>query len=370
MATGKTGSVYLDGLPDDGAADGLFTPVGGKDLLTMHFTEPAWLIGGLIAAPSVNLLVGDAGTYKSFLAQTLAVSVASGHDFLKHYRVTKRHRVLYIQSESSKRGFVERLQQIAAGMGVKPDVVDETLTVLTNTPFRLDDTNHIRWLAKNRPGLVIFDAMRDLHTQDENSSEAMKPITDALRLLRDSYGISSLILHHNNKSYEYGNTKPGNRTRGTTAIWASVDGRFSVSKNAEWSEIRSLYLKDHGDDPGFRYRPVFADGAIRLAGELLAGKGGKNAAEGSPNAAPIPLFRKGVEGKVLAAFMGAESSTIATLMAATNLADTSVRTAMKKFYKAGWVATEGGNSTGGRGKAKTYAPSTKIPPTWKTWILP
>lgn len=362
---GGTGSVYFDGIPDDGTLDDLFMPLSGKDVLSMQFKEPAWLVGGLIAAPSVNLLVGDAGTYKSFLAQTLAVSLASGNDFLKQYRVTTKHRVLYIQSESSKRGFVERIQQIAAGIGVKPAEIDGTFTALTNTAFRLDERRHIAWLAKNRPALVIFDAMRDLHTKDENSSEAMKPITDALRLLRDSHNVSSLILHHTNKSFDSGNTKAGNRTRGSSAIWASVDGRFEVSLRSGWSEIKSLYLKEHGDDPGFKYRPSFRDGLIRLEGKSFDGKSG---AEESHENAPIPNFRKAVEGKVLAAFMAAETSTIATLMVATGLKDTSVRTPMDKFYKAGWVKTEEGNSTGGRGKAKVYSPSTNVPSMWKTWI--
>lgn len=367
--TRLTGNVYFDGVSDDGSSDDLFQPIGGKDILTMQFTEPAWLVGGLIAAPSVNLLVGDAGTHKSFLAQTLAVCLSSGHDFLKRYRVTKKHRVLYIQSESSKRGFVERIQQIAAGMGVKPGTVDETLATLTNTAFRLDDRRHIAWLAKNQPALVIFDALRDMHTQDENSSEAMKPITDALRLLRDKYSVSSLVLHHTNKSYEYGSGKPGNRTRGSSAIWAAVDGRFTVDVKNGWSEIRSLYLKEHGDDPGFKYRPVFDGGIIRLEGEPFIGKDSSKAtAHDAHTSAPIPGFRNEVEGKVLTAFMAAEISTYASLMGATNLSDTGVKTAMRKFGKAGWVDNVAGNSAGGRGKAKRFKPSTTVPPTWKQWI--
>ncbi|CCF83209.1 AAA family ATPase [Nitrolancea hollandica] len=167
-----------------------FEILEGANMLSMSFDEPQWLVDGLIMAPSVNLLAGDAGTNKSWLAQTLALSLATGKDFLGLFPVRNPARVLYIQTESSKRGYVTRFQRLAKGLGVNPWDIPGKLDSVTNQPFMMDNSEHMDWVASVKPDLVIFDALRDFHGYEENSSSEMRPIIQALRWLRDEHGVS------------------------------------------------------------------------------------------------------------------------------------------------------------------------------------
>ena len=51
-------------------------------------------------------------------------------------------------------------------------------------------------MSPSEPGLIIFDPLRNIHTEDENDSKAMTKVTDAVRKIRDTTGASIVVTHH------------------------------------------------------------------------------------------------------------------------------------------------------------------------------
>ena len=85
-------------------------------LKRLQANQPPPLIDGLLAARSLNMLVGDSNLGKTPLALTMAVAVASGLPFFG--RKTTKGRVLYFDAESSPGDFVSMWESISTSMGL------------------------------------------------------------------------------------------------------------------------------------------------------------------------------------------------------------------------------------------------------------
>jgi hypothetical protein len=72
-----------------------------------------WLVEGLLAAPSLSLLVGDPGTKKTFLALDLAVCIALGQDWLGHQ--TQQSPTMFVDEETGLNRLWTRLRAALRG---------------------------------------------------------------------------------------------------------------------------------------------------------------------------------------------------------------------------------------------------------------
>lgn len=233
------------------------------DMLRKPQPRIEWLVEGYFPHPSITLLVGDGGAFKSLYAQALAVSVAAGVPLFNRFKTPSAHRVVYVQSESGRRDFRSRLLRIAQGAGIDyPYDELEALHAVSNVTLDLGSANDFdrfkeRVIHQIEPELVIIDALIDFHTADENSSKEIRPLALNLRSLRDEYGTSVLILHHTNKSPFA--TKGSSKMRGTTALWNAMDGRWVLERNGDdaWARFTGLYQKESGPSKLFSFAPNF-----------------------------------------------------------------------------------------------------------------
>src|SRR5437870_8772163 len=83
---------------------------------TENISEQRWVLEGLIADPSVNILIGNSGLGKTPLGIALGLSVAAGRPFLG--REVTKGRVLYCDSESDRKRFHEMVHTISVALGL------------------------------------------------------------------------------------------------------------------------------------------------------------------------------------------------------------------------------------------------------------
>ena len=226
------------------------------DLLQEPDEPDIWQVEGMIRHPSVTLIAGPAKTYKSFLAQEMAIAVATGSEMFQRFGVYEPRNVVYIQDESSRRAVRSRFRSLMNGRGMPPFMVKDSLFTITNQNFQLDDPEHIRRLVVeaievHNPELIILDPLAEMHNANENDSREIRPVLRAMKEIRDRYQISVVVLHHNNKNPEY--TNPADSIRGSTAIWASMDGGIFLSSTKDDNQKKVVVeLKEGGQvDPFF-----------------------------------------------------------------------------------------------------------------------
>nr|WP_255479489.1 AAA family ATPase [Quadrisphaera sp. RL12-1S] len=179
------------------------------------------LIDGLLARDTLAQLSGPPGSYKSFVALAMALSVATGRRFEEH-DVPAAGPVVYVAAEGSS-GMLARALAWCHLNGVDPDALDGQFYVVPE-PVQLngavDVTEAVEFAAEIGAALVVLDTRHrcTLGLEENSSSEQGRAIHSAERIQRAS-GATVLVIHHSGRTGEHG--------RGSNA-W---DG-------AVWSELR------------------------------------------------------------------------------------------------------------------------------------
>jgi hypothetical protein len=274
------------------------------------YEPPKWLVQDLIADESVGFIAGQPKSFKTWFGLDLAISVATGADFLEYFKVHDPGPVLYIQAEDgpamiklraakvlpNKRMDRVRFSYEATDMDGEPQLVWEppsedleTPKIAAPDPERMDEPPIISepgwqgWLdetlergylgTKDQPGekyrLVILDPLMMMAGDvEENKAHAMtSQIYKPLLLLARKHHLALLVVHHMKKTN--GDEQKSGQARGGQLMLGSV-------ANHAWSQ-NSMYVT-HG-----RYSELimeteskFASGERYSIKNLRSRKGGKD----------------------------------------------------------------------------------------------
>ncbi|OGZ66323.1 MAG: hypothetical protein A3C50_01255 [Candidatus Staskawiczbacteria bacterium RIFCSPHIGHO2_02_FULL_43_16] len=202
-----------------------FTPFTLTDLYKEEFPPGRWVIQDLIPLGTITALTGDSNTYKTFLTQSMAASIASGIPFLGHFPTTPG-KVLIVDEENHRRQVQERFKDL--GINATLDII-----FLSLEGVKVDNEEHIEKLKeiieKEKPVLVIFDSLVRLHGGEENSATEMSATFSGMKkLICDDLAI--LFIHHHRKPQGFAKKSSSQSIRGSSDILAAVDAHLAVDR--------------------------------------------------------------------------------------------------------------------------------------------
>jgi KaiC/GvpD/RAD55 family RecA-like ATPase len=177
--------------------------------------QPEWLIDGLLVAGSLAAMYGRPGSGKTFLALSIAKSVASGNDFIGH-AVRQTGPVLYVAAEDVH-GVGQRVEAWNAHDGTRDghDVsfVGEAINVanLASVDMLSDAVESV-----GADLLVVDTFARCTVGVEENSSRDVGQVVALLDRLRNRTGAAVLLVRHSGKDVTRG-------SRGSNALLGAVD---------------------------------------------------------------------------------------------------------------------------------------------------
>ncbi|MEX1275504.1 MAG: AAA family ATPase [Bacteroidota bacterium] len=177
-----------------------------------------WAVEGLFAQPSLNLLVGDPGSKKTFLAIDLAVSVAMGKPWLGH--AVNPCPVLFVDEETGMHQLWNRLNASLHAHGADISTPFEFIS-LGGYDFRDNaDAEQLIHRARGRgSGFIVIDALANLMHSGENNLGSVQPVLFNLRRMAESCKAAVIVIHHNNRHGVF---------RGSSSISAGVDLMLSI----------------------------------------------------------------------------------------------------------------------------------------------
>jgi hypothetical protein len=226
------------------------SPASARRLLlasAIQMAEPApELIPGFLDEESFAVLYARPGACKSFLAQHLALGIATGTAAWGH-QVRKRA-VLYLSGGEGVAGLRNRLD--AWTLATETDL-DDALLFLCPTPVNLTDAADTRTLAfevaeaLNEHGttlaLVVVDTLnRNFGGSDENAQGPMADFVRNLDWFRKQFNAAALVVHHT--------ARGGSGPRGSSVLDGAADTMMEVAKGND-DKVRLVVTKQKdGED--------------------------------------------------------------------------------------------------------------------------
>lgn len=228
-------------------------------LLLRNIKRPVWLIDGVLTEGACGFIAGEPKTWKSWVGYDMALSVATGADFLGHFPVRNPGPVLYIQEEDPLPTLKTRGAKIWSGKATDKLELDEDGGIFWMPPkhereFDPDIMAYVQngvtisdeawqyWLDETLEEgmdgepyrLMIMDTlMMTAGSVDENRAQEMTTkIFRPLKLLSRKHNCAIQVVHHLGKSQD--RQRMGQRMLGSVA-------------NHAWGED-SLYLLRSGKD--------------------------------------------------------------------------------------------------------------------------
>lgn len=230
--------------------------------LLRNIKRPVWLVESVLTEGACGFIAGEPKVWKSWVGYDLAMSVATGADFLGTFRVANPGPVLYIQEEDPLPVLKTRGAKIWAGKSIdtleldseggifwlppkEERAFDPDINAYVQQGVTLSDEAWILWLdetlekgmklkKKTEPyRLMLIDTlMMTAGDVDENRAQEMtSKIFRPLKVLSRKHNCALMVVHHLGKTDK---ARMGQRMLGSVA-------------NHAWAED-SLYLSRAGKD--------------------------------------------------------------------------------------------------------------------------
>lgn len=229
--------------------------------LLRNIKRPVWLVEGVLTEGATGFIAGEPKTWKSWVGYDLALSVATGADFMGYFPVRNPGPVLYIQEEDPPPVLKTRGAKIWSGKTIDkfelsseggifwlpptqeasfdPDInayVQQGVTISDDAwQMWIDETleEGMKTLAglDEKYRLIVLDTlMMTAGDVDENRAQEMTTkIFRPLKVLARKHNVALIVVHHLNKSDKQ---RMGQRMLGSVA-------------NHAWGED-SIYLTHTG----------------------------------------------------------------------------------------------------------------------------
>jgi AAA domain len=193
-----------------------------------NLPDPEWLIDRFLLRNSCALLYGRRGSYKSFLALSWALSIASGRRWFD--RETICGPVLYLAAEGAS-GLHKRVRAWETEFGALGGVPITFLPLAVNL-IDAKWSDAIAELCEEQSAeFVVLDTVaRNMPGGDENSSRDMGLYVAGVDRIRERTGACVLSIHHPPRA--------GGNPRGSTALEGAMDTVVETTADGKTMVVR------------------------------------------------------------------------------------------------------------------------------------
>ena len=208
-----------------------------------------WMVKNIIPQDAMGMIFGASGTFKSFIAIDLCLSVAHGIDWTK--RKTVSGGVVYVAAEGGA-GVARRIDawHRTVGVDVPKNFHICRVPLLLSAKLEIGALRQAIAALPQIPSLVVVDTLSQTFNGDENSSSDIGAYLRMLNSeLRAAFNCTVMVIHHTGHNAT-------ERPRGSSAITANVDfmlgcyrndkegmnAKLDVTKQKDGDMIKGLYF--------------------------------------------------------------------------------------------------------------------------------
>lgn len=210
-----------------------------KEYLKDGVPKIEWVVDNILPRSGITSFVGAPKSFKSFVALDLALTAASGREFLDNFS-TEESNVLIIDEENGNTTILSRIDLMCKSLAMDhPDNV--YISIFNGIKLDTDEGYIIldTLIRELNIKVVILDSMVRLMEGDENFASDVRKVFDTLKKLRKEREVSFIILHHL--------TKDSKTPRGSGDFMAFVDVQMSFVTDFNNNLTVSMDLNRHID---------------------------------------------------------------------------------------------------------------------------
>ena len=186
-----------------------------------------WLLKGVMEQNSINSVFGPSGEKKSFVVIDMALHVLNNKDWHGHKVKQSDITVLYIAGEGAA-GINLRVNAACKHHNLSSDGF-----YVSNSSADMFDNTVVDGLVEmvksiNGPVWIILDTLNRNFSGEENSTKDIAALLKNIEKLKNAtkYGATFTMVHHTGHTAK-------DRGRGSSAIYAAMDGEFRVSTDKD-----------------------------------------------------------------------------------------------------------------------------------------
>ena len=196
---------------------------------------------GILLDETMLVLVGPPKSKKTFLAQNIALAIASGKSFA-NFEITKPKKVLYFLAEGGYYPNRDRLQKMGAYFSEKY-MENFMLSLFSYMPINHNDAYNTMYnfIKDSGAEVVVIDPLIRFHDVDENSASQLSDVFGRIRILINELKVSVILVHHTGKV----ETRGG---RGSSALVGEYDSCITIHKGLD-NAIKLSYDTRHTESP-------------------------------------------------------------------------------------------------------------------------
>lgn len=191
-------------------------------------------IQDLLPKQGSMLLYGETGVMKSFLAQHIALCLATKTDWIG-FKV-EQARVLLVNFEISELAYFWRLKDMTKYFTVQ----DQMLYVASPSILMLEDDSVFKKFADDikgiAPQVLILDCLQKCYGGDENSKQEMLIWILHIEALMKEFGCSVIVVHHTNKNILSNSLL--DKSRGTSLLPGWADSVVNMVKQPSGVQLQ------------------------------------------------------------------------------------------------------------------------------------
>lgn len=220
--------------------------ITAKQVLETEYPAENWLIDKFLPEESLTLIVGEAGTFKSYLSLYIAKCLSTKELFLGNFETKRTCKILILDKENKLRRVKKRMT------GMDFPLESEVYFLSYPEQFMFEETNPsflmVKQFVKDMGiDLVILDSFIDMFSGNENSSTDTAMAFNAIRSI--SKTCTYIILHHDSKPIPKMVRSAAQKTRGSSNIIAQVDYQYYLEKGKDLKSFLVEQGKARDDEP-------------------------------------------------------------------------------------------------------------------------
>ncbi len=236
-----------------------FRPIEGMsaaELMNTDIKPVEFIVNGLLPV-GLNILASPPKYGKSFMCMDLALSVASGRDFLGY--TTNKNPVLYLALEDRYDRLKERIEKLLDNEPAPENMILSTDSATLDTGFieQLEEC-----INRQNIKLIIVDTfikVRGVAKRNESAYTVDSREAGTIKKFADQHGVSILLVTHTRKGIDMND--PFSNITGTYGIAGAADDMIVLTKDkrsdnltkmsvtgrdVQYEEIPIVFDKDHG----------------------------------------------------------------------------------------------------------------------------